>query len=661
MSAAMRTGLLAARGLRRGALLLAACSSAVLAAQDGGDLEPQSVSRPVVQPIGNTASARLNQALLRLADNPQDLDSLIVASDAALELGDVEAGVGFLTRADAVSPGNARVKAAIGAALVQNENPYDAIPYFDQAEAAGADLVSTAADRALAFDMVGDQVSAQVYYKLAMDKAPSDEIRRRYAISLAVSGDRRLAEAVLSPLIQRQDPAAWRARTFVLAITGADDEASAIAYQMMPKDLADGITPYLRYMPRLTPAQQVAAANFGKFPRAADIGRDDPRAAQFAAAPPRHLPMADAGLVPKGEPLGPKDAGKKGKAKGKEKVRVAAAPSSIPTPGPSGFVRRRPGSVDEPPVQVAAAPPPPTLRPAAAPAPAPKPAPAPVAASVPAPATAPATAPLPRPVPASIAPPTPAPRPAAAPAPGPGFSSVAVGSPAPAPTPAPGTIAAGPSFDLAQVGKSAPAPAVVLPPPAPTPVPVPVPAPVPAASPAPAAPPAGFGAVFGDFRPPAEEQSSSVGAVDITRITPAKPKPAPAPAPVVIRGSDARGERPDAPTAVSRGSDKTAKGKAKAPPPPSHPSRIWVQVLTGANKDLLPAEWRKLVKEAPEAFRGKKAYVTPWRSNFRLLTGPFESEAAAQAFLNQIRRGGVEGFLWTSAAGQPVDVLAAGK
>jgi Flp pilus assembly protein TadD len=660
MSGAMRTGLLAARGLRRGALLLAACSSAVLAAQDSSDLEPpSSVSRPVVQPIGNTASARLNQALLRLADNPQDLDSLIVASDAALELGDVEAAVGFLTRADAVSPGNARVKAAIGAALVQNENPYDAIPYFDQAEAAGADLVSIAADRALAFDMVGDQTSAQVYYKLAMDKAPSDEIRRRYAVSLAVSGDRRLAEAVLSPLIQRQDPAAWRARTFVLAITGADDEASAIAYQMMPKDLADGITPYLRYMPRLTAAQQVAAANFGKFPRAADIGRDDPRAAQFAAAPPRHLPMADAGLVPKGEPLGPKDTGKKGK-KGKEKVRVATAPASIPTPGPSGFVRRRPGSVDEPPVQVAAAPPPPTLRPA--PAPAPKPAPTPVAA--PRSTPAPAAAPLPSPVPASIAPPPAAPKPAPAPAPGPGFSSVAVATPTPGPAP----IAAGPSFDLAQVGKPAatpapaPKPAVVLPPPTPVPAPVPAPAPVAAPNPAPAAP-AGFGAVFGDFRPPAEEQSSAVAAVDITRITPAKPKPAPAPAPVVTRGSDARGERPDAPTAVSRGSDKAtaAKGKAKTPPPPSHPSRIWVQVLTGGNRDLLPAEWRKLAKEAPEAFRGKKAYVTPWRSNFRLLTGPFESEAAAQAFLNQIRRGGVEGFLWTSAAGQPVDVLANGK
>lgn len=216
--------------------------------------------------------------------------------------------------------------------------------------------------------------------------------------------------------------------------------------------------------------------------------------------------------------------------------------------------------------------------------------------------------------------------------------------------------------------------------PAPAPAPVP-PAPVPAPTPAPVPAPTqvDFGAAFGNFRPPSEEKAASVAAVDITRITPAKPKrpearPAERP-PTVTRGStpagDARGTRPDGPTAVSRtggeraGADKaekpSAKAKAKTPPPPSHPSRIWVQVLTGASREPLPGEWRKLVRDDPEVFRGKKAYVTPWRSNFRLLTGPFESEAAAQAYLNQLRRAGVDAFMWTSAAGQAVDALPAGR
>lgn len=622
----MTTGLVAFRRLRRGALLLAACSATVLAAQDRDDLEPATVSRPVVQQIGNVASAKLNQALTRLASNPQDLDALLDASDAALQLGDVEAAIGFLTRADQVSPGNGRIKAAIGTALVRNENPYDAIGFFDQAEAAGADLVPFASDRGLAFDLVGDSVSAQTYHKLAFDKAPSDEVRRRYALSLAVGGDRRMAEAILSPLIQAQDPAAWRTRTFVLAIAGADDEAVSIAEAMMPKDLAAGITPYLRYMPRLTHAQQVAAATFGKFPRAAEIGRDDPRAAQFAAAAPRRLPGADAGLIPAGEPLGGKDR------------------------------RRRPGSADAP-VQTAAAPPPPALRPAPKPKPAPVPTPTPTPAPAPAPVPAPVPPPAPKPAPAPVQLPPPAPAPAPVPPPppasapkqepvpapqqqavAPGFSTIP-GGPAPTPTMGPPVPAPGDGFDLARLGSGA----------SPT-EPAPVPAPA-APPPAPAVKP-DFASAFGSLQLPPEETKPSVPAVDITRITPARPAPPPAPPPTVTRG----GTRPDGPTAVSRGTDKKAK-----PATPAHPSRIWVQVLTGANRELLPSEWRRLVRAAPEAFRGKRPYVTPWRSNFRLLTGPFESEAAAQTFLNVLGRADVDGFIWTSAAGQAIDALPAGR
>jgi len=121
-----------------------------------------------------------------------------------------------------------------------------------------------------------------------------------------------------------------------------------------------------------------------------------------------------------------------------------------------------------------------------------------------------------------------------------------------------------------------------------------------------------------------------------------------------------RGARPDGPTAVSRTQDKPAKGKTKVEVP-THPSRIWAQVATGGNRAALPTDWRRLVRAAPEAFRGKRAYITPWRSNFRLLAGPFESEAAAQTFLNQLGRANIEGFLWNSPAGQAVDVLAVGK
>ena len=72
---------------------------------------------------------------------------------------------------------------------------------------------------------------------------------------------------------------------------------------------------------------------------------------------------------------------------------------------------------------------------------------------------------------------------------------------------------------------------------------------------------------------------------------------------------------------------------------------------------MMDNEWRRLVKEAPEALRSRKPYVSPWRSNFRLLTGPFESEAAAQEFITKLRKGGVSSYQWTSPAGQAVDTL----
>ena len=100
--------------------------------------------------------------------------------------------------------------------------------------------------------------------------------------------------------------------------------------------------------------------------------------------------------------------------------------------------------------------------------------------------------------------------------------------------------------------------------------------------------------------------------------------------------------------------DKKGKnGKAQ----PAHVSRIWVQVLTGANRGVMGREWERLVHQS-SALRGRKPSITPWRNNFRLLTGPFESDADAQAFVDRLRKDGVSSYEWTSPAGQAVDSLS---
>lgn len=69
-----------------------------------------------------------------------------------------------------------------------------------------------------------------------------------------------------------------------------------------------------------------------------------------------------------------------------------------------------------------------------------------------------------------------------------------------------------------------------------------------------------------------------------------------------------------------------------------------------------------MAREGAGVFRGKKPYVTTWGQTNRLVTGPFETEAAGNAFLAQLRRADIDGaFLWTSPAGQIVDALPVGK
>ncbi len=560
------------RMARCAALLLAGMSTVAFAQQDDFD---DSVSQPVVQAIPAADSLSLNAALGRLGRNPRDIEALIDAGKAALNMGDVDASVGFFQRADQLSPNNARVKAGLAGALVRSENPFGAIPLFFEAEKAGASDAAFAGDRGLAYDLVGDNATAQGYYRQALAKGASDEIRRRYALSLAISGDKRTMETTLSPLLLRQDKAAWRTRAFGLAILGSPDEAESIAYATMPKDLAAGISPYLRYMPRLTPSQQAAAANFGHFPRAADIGRDDPRVAQYATTRPRAvLATADTPLVPAGKPLGRSNSRSRRDARAQEAAtpppRVAAtAPPPVPQPT---------REVTTPPARVAIATPPP----------------APVR-------VVPAPAPAVRMPPATTVPAATAER----------VVAVAPPKPTPAPTPPPVVVAAA-SLGSVATFNLAPATAAATPP---------------AATPAPAPPPTrpSLAQAFGDLTPPSRDIAPAAGAVDLRRIRPTRPAPDP---------------------------------KTVTPPPPSHPSRIWVQVATGRDKAALAFDWRRITREAPEVARGKRAFTSDWGQTNRLLTGPFESQAAANAFLAQTRRAGVTGaFLWTSPAGQVVDTL----
>lgn len=613
--------------------ILASCALAGAALVPPGTV----LAQPVVQAVPGGASQSLNAALARLGRDPRDLAALIDAGNAALMMGDVDAAIGFFVRADQLSPNNARVKAGLAGALVRSENPYDAIPLFAEADKAGGMDPMLASDRGLAYDLVGDTATAQRYYRQALAAGGSDETIRRLALSQAIAGDRPGMEATLGPLLQRQDKAAWRTRAFALGILGRPEEAVAIANQTMPADLAGGIAPYLRYLAKLTPAQQAAAANFGRFPRAAEIGRDDPRVALYA--PPKRVANVAAALVPAGEPLGK---GKSRRDSRDNRRRQGDAPE-LPAIAPTVAVATVAPSAAPPPEpmpgrQISAAPP------LAVTAQTVRPAPAPIPVQVSAPQLSAVQPPAVKAVPASSG----TVSASAAPAAGTPGRMAILSSPA---VPQPGfSLSAGSGanssagFDLSRVPASTTVPAAA----APAPV---VQAPV--------------------FRPPASQAvAQSVPQPVTPAVTPAAVRPAPAPAPQPParprRVADAfadftlpQGSAAPAPGAVDIRKIAPARVKPAEPPKPAHPSRIWVQVGIGRNPAAMGFTWRGLVKDEPELFRGKEPSISDWGRTNRLLTGPFATEAAAGAWLAKAKKAGVDAFLWTSPAGQVVDDLPA--
>ena len=306
----------------------------------------QTIAREVVQPLPSGEVQRLNRALVALAKAPRDRDTLVEAGNAALGVDDLEAAIGFFGRAAEIDPGHPRVAQGLAGVYLRAGRAGEALVAFDRALAAGVPEGEVLTDKALTLDLVGEGVAAQAAYTRALELDPAnDEARRRLAISHAIAGNRARFEETLRPLLDRRDTAAQRSRAFGLAILGDNERAAAIVEQVMPRDMATRLVPYFAYMPRLTKPQQAAAANLGIFPRAADIGRDDPRLARFAVEE-----RVASKLAPSGAPLD-------------------ARPAPAPTPAP--VLAPPPAPV---PTQVAVAIP--TSGPAPAPTP-PPPAPAP--------------------------------------------------------------------------------------------------------------------------------------------------------------------------------------------------------------------------------------------------------------------------------------------
>jgi hypothetical protein len=642
------------------------------------------VAAQMVQPIpGVTAPDPVNTLsvhLRTLAANPRNLFALLGAGQAAIDVGDPNAALGFFARAEEIDPRNPRAKAGLASALVLLEKPDDALRVFGEAVSLGILEEAIAKDRGLAYDLRGDNRRAQRDYVMALRRGPDDEVTRRYALSLGISGDRSQALTVLDPLLRKQDQGAWRARAFILAMNNDVSGANAIARQVMPASLAGTMSPFLTRLAKLNPAERAHAVNFGTMPSDgqtfASVQIGDPFK-PIGSAPGGS--SAGDGLIPSGAPLG------------RQAVAATPAPRELPRPNPVVVAQApspvapakvAPGFTTEPSprlgtrigTRIAAvdptklppeargevgnvtrvttmtalpmpdtARPPVSVVPAPTPVPAPVPAPVPVRVATPQPpsivvappvAVAPQPAPEPQP-PVQTAAVTPPPTVAGSASP---MTTNSPLPPAPVMEPDAGVAVAAPGF-VGPPSEPATTPPVFEVAPARAPMPVVTP---PASAPS-AAPASRLASILSGIEPEAE--SAPVALPTAAEIRAAQ-RAAARKATVAAEAAEA----------AQRAKDEKAKQAAAAK---ANPARLWVQVATGSNMRGLSLTWRKIREANEKLLKPYGGYSVPFRATNRVLAGPVRSSADARALVSALGKAGVSASSYSSEAGQEVVKLAA--
>ncbi|QGP77949.1 tetratricopeptide repeat protein [Sphingobium sp. CAP-1] len=612
----------------------------------------QSDQSQLTRPLG---AADLNNNLARLASNPRDVAALIGAGEAALALDDARAAAGFFARADAIESGNGRIKAGLARVMLQMQNPAEALRLFDQAQRLGYPDATILSDRALAKDMTGDQAGAQRDYYAALARTPNDdELVRRYAASLGISGQVEAAAKILDPLLYKSDRAAWRYKAFILAMNNQQAEAKKIADQTMPANLAGAIVPYMLKMPYLTASQKAAAVHFGHFPQ--QIGTTIAAIVPTAPAPGIAVtrPPVALAAAPATAPVKPLSRSEQ-RRRQREAARLASAEGL-------GAARARPAQP-----QLAQAQ---TIQPL--PQPTRQPAPLAVASAQtpsqpPSQPTTQTLAPQPQPIRQAAAPTAALPSANVQGPPAPGFESI---DRAPQPTPPASTTGS-------QLNAIALAQASTPPPPAPTPastVPQAAPPPaLPSAEPPPPAPPSpeptpqpdpeatrSLADIIHAIDVPDAEKQARVAAVDLDEVA-------------AIQAERRAEKQAAAKIAAKLAADKAkkdaiAKAKAEADAKAraeaeekkrlaANPSRNWLQVGVGQSKSALGFTMKGLRKKyatlAPQS-----AWSAGWGRTNRLLVGPFASFARAKEVEDKLKAGGADVFAWKSDAGEVVEKLA---
>ncbi len=618
----------------------------------------------------NDPADRLSANLKLLSQNPKNVSALTDAGRSAIAVGDYAAALSFLARAEELAPSNGRVKAAIGSALVMVERPADALRLFAEAAALGAPESEIVGDRGLAYDLLGDNRRAQRDYQTALRIKADDEVTRRLALSLGISGDRDQALRMLDPLLRQQDPTGWRARAFVLAMNGDVRGAESIATTVMPAGMGDTMRPFLRKLAMLNAADRAHAVNFGTMPSdttrfaSLDTSRliPAPELAPSAAADqsakqrkgegsskaPRRRPGKDDVKITPSKPVQVADVSQVGPGFSDIFLKSAApqAPKpDVPKPVETGRLDQRVGTRIGPvdPERM-----PPEVRDVLLRN----------GEKLPPKVTVVQGSELPPPdqrIAAAVVTPKPivkAPEPEEIDQPDNAvFEVPAAQTPKPVVESAPAAVATaifGPPAEQAASGATQePVKLAVVAASAPA---LPIEAPKPVVTVA-AAPSRGLAGLLSDIEPEPESAPIALPTeteMKIVRIA-AQRK-------IADAANKVKLEKDAAAKAEKTKADKEAAAAAALAK--RNPPRVWVQVATGANESGLGITWKRLREKAPDAFKGLSASYTPFKATNRVLVGPFKSNTEARSLVNAMGKAGISGNTFASEAGQEILKIA---
>lgn len=576
----------------------------------GAAASAQAVSYPpgaVVQSLSEDPGSALTRHLRDLNTSPRSLTSLLGAGNAALAVGDPQTALTFFARAEEVAPRDGRIKAGMGSAFVQTEQAQAALKFFSEAVSLGAPVSSFAKDRGLAYDMIGDPARAQADYAIALQFGRDPEVERRLALSRAISGDREGALAVIEPQVRRGDRAGYRARAFVLALTGDAVGAAKAVEAVMPAQ-ANAMRPFLALLPQLGNADQAMAVHFGRFPANAQaaIGANRQYAQNQSASAPGQTASptpVNAGAPDASQPaLGSRGGTAIAQAKRQNsRSRQQSARSARSEQRVNSLIR-----VPQPASNAASG-----GRLSAQ-----------ELAAITQPRTQAVTTvnqPLAAQSPPVQSPPT-------------ILSQLGQQQAAALPAETPPLVAAEP-VQTAQLAPSAAA----LEPPA-------------ARLPSPAAP--------AETASAQSQSSARITDVDFGDVIEAVQGLS---SPISSSPPQERVELAQADVPAKAAPKPAAKPEQKKTQPPAtkEPSRIWVQLAAAQNKSAFPDEFKRLKRKAAKPLASQTAWTAPLGRTNRLLVGPFKTEKEARDLVNELSKVEIASYSWVSDAGEKVEKLPA--